>query len=164
MLLFSAVAFNVARLSVLLCSPIELPVSIFGRPVVVVAQRRGMCICIQLGHPQCKFMRGCIHVRKHLFIAEPLKEAFTFRRELKGTSIGEHETHSDYLQSILTDSEFKPSLTVVYGRRLLAAGYSEAQAVQLLAAFVRQFDETCDGLYSNVHCGSILYIFSQKEV
>lgn len=40
----------------------------------------------------------------------------------------------------------------------------EEKAVHFPAAFVWQVDETRDGLYSNMHHGSILYIYSQKQV
>lgn len=162
---FSVVAFNVARLSVLLCSPIELPVSILGRPVAVVAQRRNMYICIQT-RPSSGSLYMAASMWRSTFLWLNL-----WRKLLhSGVSWSEDIYWGAWnsfwlcLKSILTDSEFHPSLTVVYGPLLLAAGHFEAEAVQFLAAFVRQVDETCDGLYSNMHWGSILYIFSQKPV
>lgn len=106
------------KVCVLLCPPNELPVSIFGLPVTVVAQRRSVCIPIQMwsketikipsGRPTLMFIR--VHVLKHLFMAVPLKEAFAFKCELKwGHLLGSMRP------TVQPPDRFKPSPTVVSG-------------------------------------------------
>lgn len=93
---FSVVAFNVARLSVLLCSPIELPVSILGRPVAVVAQRRNMYICIQTRPSTVEVYTWLHPCGETPFYDWTFEGSFCIQAWAEArTFIGEHETHSD---------------------------------------------------------------------